>query len=65
MSILGIIAGVAVVAGITAVVVRKKKRETRAQNESFHVCRQCEHPYSYPNIPRYCRRCGGPVDRPE
>lgn len=63
MSILGILAVVAIVAGIVCLV-RRNKRETHAQNQSFHVCRQCEHPYSYPNIPRYCRRCGGPVDKP-
>ncbi len=65
MSILGILAVAAVVAGIVCLVVRANKRKTRAQNETFHVCTRCDHPYSYPNVPRFCRRCGGPVHKPE
>lgn len=64
MSILGILAVTALVVGIVYVV-RAKKRKQRAENETFHVCTRCDHPYSYPNIPRNCRRCGGPVFKPE
>jgi rRNA maturation endonuclease Nob1 len=64
MSFFGTLAALAIVVGI-ACMVRSKRRKARESNDIIHVCRQCEHPYSMPDIPRYCRRCGGPVDKPE